>query len=160
MKLSMIAAIGEKNELGKDNDLLWYLPNDLKFFKQVTTGKTILMGRKTFESLPKLLPNRKHIVLSKNNNEFPNEVTVYKNKEDFINDYKATNEEIFVIGGGAIYKLFINDVSDIYLTEVDANDNTATVYFPNFNKEEFNRELIDEDSYNNISFKHVLYRRK
>ncbi len=160
MKLSMIAAIGEKNELGKDNDLLWYLPNDLKFFKQVTTGKTILMGRKTFESLPKLLPNRKHIVLSKYNNEFPNEVTVYKNKEDFINDYKATNEEIFVIGGGAIYKLFINDVSDIYLTEVDANDNTATVYFPNFNKEEFNRELIDEDSYNNISFKHVLYRRK
>ena len=62
MSFSIIAAIGKNNELGKDNNLIWHLPNDLKFFKETTTGKTIIMGRRTFESLPRLLPNRHHIV--------------------------------------------------------------------------------------------------
>ena len=75
MSYSIIAAIGKNRELGKDNDLIWHLPNDLKFFREVTNGKTIIMGRKTFYSLPKMLPNRKHIVISSSNN-FNSEVKV------------------------------------------------------------------------------------
>lgn len=160
MKLSMIAAVGKNNELGKDNDLIWYLPNDLKFFKNITTGKTIIMGRKTFESLPKMLPNRKHIVLSRSKTNLPEEVKIYENIEDFLEDYKKVDEEVFVIGGGSIYKLFIDEVSDIYLTEIDAIEKGATVFFPSFNKNNFTSEILDEDTYNDISFKHVLYRRK
>ena len=87
MKLSIIAAIGKNNELGLNNNLIWHLPGDMKFFKEITTYHTIIMGRKTFESLPKLLPNRKHIVLSKSNIDIP-EIEVYHSIQDFIFKYK------------------------------------------------------------------------
>ena len=80
MSYSIIAAIGKNKELGVNNNLIWHLPQDLKFFKEITTGKTIVMGRKTFESLPRMLPNRKHIVIS-TSNDFPKEVTVYHSVE-------------------------------------------------------------------------------
>ena len=77
MSYSIIAAIGKNRELGKNNNLIWHLPNDLKFFKEVTSNHTIIMGRKTFDSLPRMLPNRKHIVLTSSEN-LPSEVEFYK----------------------------------------------------------------------------------
>ena len=159
MSYSIIAAIGKNNELGKDNKLIWHLPNDLKFFKKVTSGKTIIMGRRTFESLPRMLPNRKHIVLS-SSEEFPEEVTVYKDFKELLESLKDTQEEIFIIGGSSIYKLFIDYADNMYLTLIDAECKEADAYFPTFDKSDWNQELLAENEDEGIKYKHVLYRRK
>ena len=159
MSYSIIAAIGKNNELGKDNDLIWHLPEDLKFFRNTTDGKNIIMGRRTFESLPKMLPNRHHIVLS-SSEDFPKEVEVYKSLRDLLECYKDEVGEMFVIGGASIYKAFIEYADKMYLTEIEAECKEADAYFPQFNKEEWNQELLDENLENDIQYKHVLYTRK
>ena len=159
MSYSIIAAIGKNNELGKDNNLIWHLPNDLKFFKSTTTGKTIIMGRRTFESLPRMLPNRKHIVLSSSDN-FPKEVTVYKTLEELLNDLKDREEEFFIIGGASIYKSFIEYSDKMYLTLVDAECKEADAYFPQFDENDWNQELLAENEDEGIKYKHVLYKKK
>lgn len=158
MSYSIIAAIGKNRELGLNNKLLWSLKGDMKFFKDKTTNHTIIMGRKTFESLGRLLPNRKHIVISSNNN-FPPEVKVYNNIEKLLLDYKDSNEELFVIGGAKIYSEFINIVDKMYLTLVDGEFN-ADAFFPSFNEEEWTKEVLGENEENNLKYKHVLYKRK
>ena len=160
MELKMIAAVGKNNELGKDNNLIWPIKEDLKFFKNVTIGHTVIMGANTFYSLPKVLPNRTNIVLSQEKTDVPEEVILYNDVNEFLEDYKNKDEIVFVIGGGTIYRLFIDKVDEIYLTEIDAECNDATVYFPNFNKNEFNKEELSSHSENDLNYKHVLYRRK
>lgn len=159
MKLVIIAAIGKNRELGIDNHLIWHLPNDLKFFKEKTTGKTIVMGRHTFESLGRLLPNRTHIVLSKSTNSFPKEVIIFKSVEEFLKNYK-NDEEVFIIGGASIYNEFINYADKMFLTEVEEVSPEADVFFPKFNKEEWNKEVISENQDNGICYKHIKYERK
>ncbi len=159
MSYSIIAAIGKNNELGKDNGLIWHLPNDLKFFKEVTTGKTIIMGRRTFESLPRMLPNRKHVVLS-SSNDFPDGVLVFHSLEEILDYFKDFNEELFVIGGASIYKLFLEYASCLYLTEIDKECSEADAYFPKFDKNLYDKEIIKENSDNGINYTHVLYKRK
>ena len=159
MSYSIIAAIGKNRELGKDNDLIWSLPNDLKFFREVTSHHTIVMGRNTFESLPRMLPNRKHIVLTSRDG-LPNEVEVYKELKQILERYKDTEEEIFIIGGASIYTQFLEHSSKLYLTEIDATEETASVYFPEFDKEQYDREVLKENEDNGISYKHVLYIKK
>ena len=156
----IIAAKGLNNELGYNNDLIWHLPEDLKFFKEVTSNHTIVMGENTFFSLPRLLPNRKHIVLSQSGKEFTDEVIVYNDFNKFLEDYKNKDEDIFVIGGGMIYKLFIDYADELYLTEIEDSFNEATVYFPKFDKNLFAKEILCEHDDNNIKYAHVLYRRK
>ena len=160
MELKMIAAVGKNNELGKDNNLIWPIKEDLKFFKNVTIGHTVIMGANTFYSLPKVLPNRTNIVLSQEKIDVPEAVILSNDVNEFLEDYKNKDEIVFVIGGGTIYRLFIDKVDEIYLTEIDAECNDATVYFPNFNKNEFNKEELSSHSENALNYKHVLYRRK
>ena len=157
MKLSIIAAVGKNNELGKNNDLLWHLKEDMKFFKETTMGHKIVMGRKTFESLPRLLPGRDHIVLTRQNLQIPN-VEVYHDTLDFLKAYKNFDEEIFNIGGATIYKELLEHADKLYLTEID-DEKEADVYFPDFKKEEYDREILASYS-DGISFKHVLYKRR
>ena len=155
--IAIVAAIGKNNELGKNNDLIWRLPNDLKFFKEITMGKTVVMGFNTYKSLPKKLVGRTMIVLtSKNINE--EDIIIYHDINKLLSDYK--NKEIFIIGGASIYKAFIDKVDTMYLTEIDASDDKADVYFPSFNKSEWNYELLNENSDNNIKYRHVRCRRK
>lgn len=159
MDINIIAAVGKNNELGKNNDLVWRLKGDMKFFRDTTMGHSIVMGRKTFESLPKLLPGRKHIVIS--TNEIKNdEIELYKSIRDFLVKYQNIDEDIFIIGGASIYKQFIDLASKLYLTEIDASDKDADVYFPEFNKEEWEREEIASNEDNSINYKHVLYKKK
>ena len=158
MNISMIASVGKNNELGKNNDLIWHLRKDLKFFRDVTTGHVIVMGRKTFESLPKMLPNRHHIVIT-SRDTINDEVEVYNDVDSFLNAYKDYENEIFVIGGASIYKEFLDYSDKLYLTEIDSEDKNADVYFPTFDKSLWDRNIIDEDVDNNIGYKHVLYRR-
>lgn len=158
--LSLIAAIGLNNELGKDNKLIWYLREDLKFFKEQTMGKTIIMGRNTFESLPGILKGRHHIVLSRNNLNLPSEVEVYHDYESLKEHILNTEEEMFVIGGASVYSLFMDDVDKMILTEIMANDDRADAYFPKFNHDEWNKEILCSHNDNGISYNHVKYLRK
>ena len=159
MKLSIIAAIGKNNELGKDNDLLWHIKEDMKFFKDTTWGHKVVMGRKTFESLPGLLPGRSHIVLSRKALELPKEVKLCKGIEEFLNIYENTDEEIFNIGGATLYKELLDYANKLYLTEID-DSKEADVYFPYFDKSDFERKELCAHKENEISFKHVLYKRR
>ena len=159
MKLSLIAAIGKNNELGKDNGLLWHLPGDLRFFKEITMGKTIVMGYNTYRSLPRKLPNRKYVVLTSKNRDLDSEIEIFHDKESFLETVKNRDEEIFIIGGATIYKQFIDLCNTLYLTEID-DSKQADVYFPTFNKERYNQELLKENEENGIKYKHMIYRRK
>lgn len=160
MKISIIAAIGENNELGRNNDLIWHLPNDLKFFKSVTSGHTVLMGRNTFWSLPKVLPNRTNIVITDMDEDYPKEVVIYNSIESFMNDYRDKDEEVFIIGGASIYAQFIDKAEILYLTEVSASCPDASVYFPEFDKNDYDKSVVGENNDNGISYKHVLYKRR
>ena len=117
--LSIIVAISENNVIGKDNKLLWHLPEDLKRFKELTTGHTIIMGRKTFESLGGILPNRKHIVITRDTNyKVENNNVEIMNDIQEIDKYVNDNEENFVIGGAIIYSQLIKKAQKMYITKI------------------------------------------
>lgn len=159
INLSLIAAVGKNRELGKDNDLIWHLKEDMKYFREMTNNKTIIMGRKCFESLPGLLPNRKHIILTNNKDYKVDGALVMNNMEDVLNYIKNTDEQCFIIGGAKIYELFLPYCDNLYLTEIkDKKD--ADVYFPKFDKKLYNKKIIDSKEENNIKYNFVLYRRK
>jgi len=115
----MIAAAAENNALGKDNQLVWHLPDDFKRFKQLTTGHYIIMGRKTFESFPKPLPNRTHIVITRQKDYHPEGCLIADSIENAI-AIVPQNEDAFIIGGGEIYKLAMQFADKIELTRVHA----------------------------------------
>lgn len=157
---TIIAAVGKNLELGKNGGLIWSLPNDLKFFKEKTTGKKVFMGLNTFRSLPKKLPNREHYVLTDVKFESDDDINQVFNLEEFIKQNKDTKEEIFVIGGGMVYRQMLPYSKKMYLTEIDAICNDAQVYFPNFDKTEFERKELYKNSDNGINYTHVEYIRK
>lgn len=159
MKLSMIAAVGQNNELGYRNRLIWHLPKDLEFFKKMTLNKKIVMGRYTFFSLPTILPDREHIIIS-TNNILNDNIKVYHSIEDFIKEYEQTDEEIFIIGGASIYKEFIKLCDNIYLTEIQKEAVNADTYFPEFDKDDYTKEILDNAVEKGIEYKHVLYKRR
>lgn len=159
MNINIIAAIGKNNELGKNNDLIWKFKEDMKFFKETTMGHPVVMGRRTFESLPSILPGRENIVISTNNIN-NDKIKLYKSIKEFLVSYKNHNSDVFIIGGASIYKSFIDIATTLYLTEIDDIEKDADVYFPTFNKEEFNKEIIKELEENKIKYRHVLYKRK
>ncbi|MGI6511996.1 MAG: dihydrofolate reductase [Catenisphaera adipataccumulans] len=115
MKLIMIAAVGANRELGKDNDLIWRLREDMKYFKEHTIGHPIVMGRRTYESLPHLLPRRKHIVISRSHPVLPDEVVLYSSVDAFVEAYKNKDEEIYVIGGASIYQQLLPYADELLL---------------------------------------------
>ena len=124
----MIAAVAENNALGKNNDLLWHLPNDFKRFKLLTSGHHIIMGRKTFESFPKPLPNRTHIVISRQKNYLPDGCIVVPDIESAIAACPK-NEDLYIIGGGEIYKQCLAIADQLDITRVHHSFD-ADVYFP------------------------------
>lgn len=157
MSVSMIAAVGKNLELGKNNDLIWHFKEDMKFFKDTTMGHTVVMGRKTFESLPKALPGRKNIVISSNAQYQAQGATVVTSVEEALQI--ADNEEVFVIGGGKIYAEFLPYADKLYLTEIDAECTDADTYFPQFNKSEYIKEIINYYDIDGVEFYHVVYKK-
>lgn len=159
MELIIIAAIGKNNELGKNNNLIWHLPNDLKFFKEHTSGYPIIMGYNTFKSLPKLLPNRKHIVLTHQDITLPNEVDIYHDKETLMNNINKYGNKIFIIGGSSIYKQFLDEADTLLLTEIKEEDKDADVFFPEFNKDKYIKTILKENEDNGIKYTHIEYKK-
>lgn len=135
--ISMIAAVGKNFELGKGNDIIWHLPSDMKFFRGTTSGHTIIMGRKTFDSLGGVLPKRHHVVLTSNTEWSHEGVEVMHSVDDVLAKYGQTDEECFIIGGGEIYKLFLPYAQKMYLTYVEDTCSDAEVYFPQFNSNDY-----------------------
>ncbi|MFS4469733.1 dihydrofolate reductase [Maribacter sp. 2210JD10-5] len=158
----MIAAAAENNALGKDNDLLWHLPDDFKRFKKLTTGHKIIMGRKTFESFPKPLPNRTHIVITRNK-EYTiafDDCLVVHSLDEALELIK--NENVFIIGGGEIYAQGEKYSNKIELTRVHATLEADT-FFPEIDENKW--ELIKDefhpkDEKHQYSFTYLTYVRK
>lgn len=128
--ISIIAAVDRQRGIGYQNKLLFWLPNDLKRFKALTTGNTIIMGRNTFESLPKgALPNRRNVVLSSNSDlSFP-DAEVFSSLEDALNSCRP-DEHVYIIGGASVYNQALSFADELCLTEVDAEAPQVDVYFP------------------------------
>lgn len=158
--ITIIAAAGENNSLGKDNDLVWHLPDDFKRFKELTSGNYILMGRKTFETFPKPLPNRKHLIITRQDNySVPENCFVFDTIQSAI-DF-TDNQDIWIIGGGEIYKQSMDIVDRIELTRVHS-DFEADTFFPEIGEE---WELVSEeyhpdDERHKYDFTYLTYNRK
>lgn len=160
--LSIIVAVAKNNVIGKDNKLIWHLPEDLKRFKKLTTGHTIIMGRKTFESLGRVLPNRKHIVLCNDAN-----LTIEDENVEVIDDIKLlesyinSEEENFVIGGATIYKLLMPYANKMYITKIN-EEFEGDVYFPEIKEEwkiiEQQKGIRNEE--NPFDYEYVTYMKK
>lgn len=158
MTISMIAAVGKNLELGKNNDLIWHFSADMKFFKNTTTGNTVVMGRKTFESLPHALPNRRNIVLTNNKDLKIEGVEICYTIDEVLELCK--NDNVFIIGGGKIYSQFLEYSDKLILTEIDDTCDDANVYFPQFDKALYEKEVLSENEEKGIKFEHVVYERK
>lgn len=161
--LSIIVAVANNNVIGKNNKLLWNIPEDLKRFKEITTGKKIIMGRKTFESIGRILPNRFHIILSREKTfDIKDENVLIINDLEKLKEYIDSEEECFVIGGEAIYRLLMPYTKKIYLTKINANYDGDT-FFPEINKEtwekfEIKKGIKNED--NPYDYEYITYIRK
>ena len=160
--LSIVVAKAKNNIIGKDNKIIWNLPEDLKHFKELTTGHTIIMGRKTFESLGEVLPNRKHIIFSQN----PDFKVKDENVEVVhsllqIQDLIEGEEEAFVIGGAMIYNFLMPYVKKMYVTEID-EEFEGDSFFPKINKDtwkEVSRKKGIKNEKNNLDYEFVIYER-
>lgn len=161
-KLTLIVAAGENDAIGKDNKLIWHLSDDLKRFKRLTNGHHIIMGRKTFESFPKPLPNRTHIVISRQTNyEVPNGVIVVSSLANAIDAVK-NDPQPFIIGGGEIYKQAITIADKIELTRVHQSFEADT-FFPKVDTsvwKETNNTLHDKDENHKYAFSFLTYIKK
>ena len=162
--LSIIVAKASNNIIGGDNKLLWHISQDLKRFKEITSGHTIIMGRKTFESLPKILPNRHHIVITRDKNfkvDSPS-VEVVNDINTIINKYENSSEEVFIIGGGEIYKFLLPNIKKLYLTRVYKDFNGDTK-FPEINLNDWtidNQSEILTNEADNLKFDFINLIRK
>jgi len=161
-KISIIIAIAENNAIGKDNKLLWHISNDLKRFRKITTGHTVIMGKRTFESLPGgPLPDRRNIVISDDKNDKFNGCIMAYSIDDALNKCDDGKEN-FIIGGGTIYSQFLKYATKLYITRVHKSFDADT-YFPELNYDkwiEIEKEDYPPDKNNSFSYSFITYKRK
>ena len=151
--ISIIAAVGKNNALGRGNDLIWHIKEDLKNFKDLTMGKYIVMGKNTYKSLPRHLEGRKYIVLSSSLDNIDDGM-LFKDFNKLLEFVKNLDEEIMIIGGASIYKLFLPYANKLYLTEIDSEEQ-ADVYFPKFNKDDYTRSVVSNSEVNGLKYSFV-----
>ncbi|MGY5351687.1 dihydrofolate reductase [Wenyingzhuangia sp. IMCC45533] len=159
--ITLIAAIGQQNELGKDNDLIWHLPADLKRFKKVTSGHYIIMGRNTYESIGKPLPNRTSVIITRNKNYKADGCIVVNSLSQAL-DKLPKDQNAFIIGGAQIYNEAINIVDVLDICEVHHTFD-ADVYFPEIDKSiwiESEREKFMSDDKHQYDYSFVKYTKK
>lgn len=157
MGIKIIAAVGKNRELGGNNSLLWNLPGDRKYFRETTRGSTVIMGRKTFESIGRPLPNRKNIVITRSADFHADGVTICKSLPEALS---CAGGDAFIIGGAQIYELAVEHADEIYLTEIDAEFPEADVFFPDFDRKKFTRRVVGKGADGGISYVFAIYDRK
>ena len=143
--LSISVAVAKNNVIGINNTLPWHISEDLKRFKKITSNKKMIMGRKAFESLPGILPNREHIIITRNENYTvdSDQVTIVHDLNSLIEKYSKCEDEVFVIGGAEIYKQFLPYTQKIYLTTIEETFQGDT-FFPDINYNEFKTDYSSE----------------
>ena len=159
--ITLIVAMGKNREIGKENQLLWHLPKDLKRFKELTSGYPIIMGRKTYESIGKPLPNRTNIVISRKNDWFEEGILIVGSIKEAVKFAKKIDEEVFVLGGGNIYEQTIDLADKLEVTLVDAVLDADT-FFPKINEkvwQKTNEERHQKDEKNEFDFCFQTYER-
>jgi len=160
--ISLIWAMDENRVIGYRNQLPWRLPEDLKFFKRVTMGHPIMMGRKTFESIGKPLPGRENIIVTRDESYQKEGCAVMNSIEDFMSYAKGKEEEIFVIGGAEIFKEVLPEADKLYLTMIHHQFEGDT-FFPVFDIEKWeleSREIGPKDEKNPYDYEFLIYKRK
>ena len=158
--ISMIAAVAKNRAIGFENKLIYWLPNDLKRFKALTTGHTIVMGLNTYKSLPKgALPNRRNCVLTRSVKELPG-CECFASWEEFAKSCK-TDEDVYIIGGASIYQQFIDKADRLCLTEIDDTPAAADTFFPDYSEgwHVVNREAHTKDERHDYEYAFVDYER-
>ena len=159
---TIVVAMGLKNEIGADNKLLWHLPTDLKNFKEITTDHPIIMGRKTFESIGKALPNRTNIVVSRKKDWFQEGILIVGSIKEAVKFAKKIDEEIFIIGGGNIYEQTLEVTDKLEVTQVKA-ELEADVFFPKIDEkiwQKTNEICHEKDDKNQYDFCFQTWERK
>lgn len=154
--ISIIAAIGKNRELGLKNGLVFHIKEDMKFFKETTTGHPILMGKKTLESIGRPLPNRKNYVAAFNTESLPDGVIPVNDLHAFLKEHQDDSEELFICGGATIYRESLPYAKHLYLTEIDASTE-ADVYFPEFDKKKYTKKIIKKGSENDLNYVFAKY---
>ncbi len=144
--ISLIVAVGKNRAIGRNNQLLWNIPEDMAHFKKITTGHTVIMGDRTYLSIGKPLPNRKNIVVTLNKDFVAAGCEVRFDLDEVLREYKNSAEEVFIIGGGIIYKLALPMVDKLYLTVVDDAPADADTFFPDY--AEFSQVIKEEQADN------------
>jgi dihydrofolate reductase len=159
MNINCIVACSKNRAIGRENTIPWHLPADLKYFKKITSGNTIIMGRKTFESIGRPLPNRTNVIISRKTDLIIENCYVFDSLEKALDFANIKGEEnVFIIGGGEIYKDSISKCNKLYFTEVDVEIDDATVYFPEISDKDWlleseEKHLADDLNKYNYSFK-------
>ena len=156
--IKIIVAVSKNGVIGGNNSLIWSLPNDMKRFKKITTGGAVVMGRKTYESIGRALPNRRNIIISRDNNLFIDQCEVVNSIEEAL---MLTNNDCFIIGGGEIYKQALPITDVIYLTRIDEEFEGDT-YFPELNKNDWFESLnesFEPDEKNKHKHSFIKYER-
>tara|TARA_B100000674_G_scaffold76407_1_gene53146 strand:+ start:1012 stop:1521 length:510 start_codon:yes stop_codon:yes gene_type:complete len=165
MKVSLIVAMDKNRGIGKNNDLMWHLPNDMRFFKETTVNHIVVMGRKNYDSIPEKyrpLPNRRNVILTRNSNFKAKDCDVFNSLDDALGAYEYGSEKtIFIIGGGQIYALALAQevVDEMYITYVDG-DYDADTFFPEFDESKWSKELVlkqEKDDRHKNSFEVFRY---
>ncbi len=160
MRISVIVAIAENNAIGRDNQLLWHIKDDLQLFKKTTLNHVIIMGRKSFESIGRPLPKRTNVVITRKQNYQPEGVLVFNSLNDAFRHFEKTEEEIFVIGGGEIYRQTLDDAHVLHISHVHTTIEDADTYFPKVKWNEWN---VDSEQHypksedNDFSFTYKVY---
>ena len=154
---SIISAIAKNNAIGKDNDLVFHIKEDMKFFRETTRNHTVIMGKKTWESLPGKLKERKNLVIS--HTEVEGADGTITDLDKYIEENKESDEEIFVIGGGSIYKYMLPHSKYLYLTEVDAEPEADT-FFPEFDRKSYKKETLKTGTAGDLKFEINRYEHK
>ena len=142
--ITIVVAAGKKNEIGKGNELLWHLPKDLKHFKEITNGHPVIMGRKTYDSIGKPLPNRTNIVVTRKDDWFEEGILIVNTLKEALKHAQKIDPEVFVIGGGNIYQQSIEKADRIELTRVDGTFDADT-FFPEINPKEW--RIVEEQCF-------------
>lgn len=161
--ISLIVAIAQNNAIGKDNDLLWHISEDLKYFKKTTNAKTVLMGRKTWESLPfKPLKNRRNIVVSSQKDYAISGAELFNDTEMALEALKSEKDEVFCIGGASLYKALLPKADKLYITRV-YKDFEADVFFPEIDENVWEVKRLSPmlyDKKEDVNFRFEVWERK
>lgn len=150
--ISLIAAIGKNRELGAKNQLIFHIKEDMQFFRTTTTGHPVVMGKNTFASIGRPLPNRTNYVVTHHPEDLPDGVTPISDLAEFLTTAASDPEEYFVIGGATIYQTALPYAQTLYLTEIDATAPNADTFFPDFNKSDYTEQLIKEGKEDDLTF--------